>query len=61
MNCAPDIVNGIGEKGKKFLKYSMLNETLSWMLIGMATKTYVELYITITFPCKRTIMKQDMN
>ena len=28
VNCAPEIVNGIEEKGKKFLKHSMLNETL---------------------------------
>ena len=27
---------------------------------GMAIKTYVELYITITFP-QQTIMKHDMN
>ena len=42
-NCAPGIVNGIEEKGKKFLKHSMLNETLLWMLIGMATQTSVKL------------------
>ena len=28
---------------------------------GMAIKTYVELYITITFPRKQTIMKHDIN
>ena len=42
-NCAPGIVNGIEEKGKKFLKHCMLNETLLWKLIGMATQTSVKL------------------
>ena len=31
-NCAPEIVNGIEEKRKEFLKRSMLDETLLWML-----------------------------
>ena len=43
VNCAPGIVNSIEEKGKKFLKHSMLNETMLWMLIGMATQTSVKL------------------
>ena len=29
---SPEIVNGIEEKGKKFLKHFMLNETLLWVL-----------------------------
>ena len=28
VNYAPEISNGIEEKGKKFLKHSMLNETM---------------------------------
>ena len=59
--CAPEIVNGMEEKRKKFLKHYMLNETFLWMLIGMATKTSVKLLMTITFPCKQTIIKHDMN
>ena len=55
------MVNGIEEKGTEFLKHSMLNETLLWMLIVIATKTSVKLIITITFPGKQTIMKHDMN
>ena len=47
--CAPEKLNGTEEKGRKFLKHAMLNETL------------LEAIITITFPCKQTIMKHDMN
>ena len=43
VNCAPGIVNNIEEKGKKFLKHSMLNETLLWMLVWMAIKTSMKL------------------
>ena len=43
VHSAPEIVNGIEEKGKKFMKHSMLNEAWLWMLIGMTNKTSVKL------------------
>ena len=42
-NFAPEIVTGIEEKRRKFLKQSLLDETLLLMLITMATKTSVKL------------------
>ena len=32
VNCAPEVINCYEEKGKRFLKHFMLNETLLWML-----------------------------
>ena len=49
VHSAPEIVNGIEEKGKKFLKHSMLNETLLWILVATAMKTSVKLQYQIPF------------
>ena len=43
VNSASKIVNSVGEKERKFLKHSMLNETLLWMLVATAMKTSVKL------------------
>ena len=43
VNSAPKIINSIEEKQKKFLKHSMFNETLLWMLIATAMKISMKL------------------
>ena len=54
VNSASKIVNSVGEKERKFLKHSMLNETLlcDTLVSCNSDENICEATITITFPCK---------
>ena len=55
VNSASKIVNSVGEKERKFLKHSINYVSCD------SNENICEATITITFPCKQTMMKHDMD